>query len=83
MIDKTQQITDFIKSNFSPATLENTSEELQLQSHELLTKLFQIFPVGCIDDYDLHEILTQLGYKPQKRNTLDFVWCLKEHESYF
>ena len=79
MIDKTLEITSFLKKHYSPSNLQETKEELQLSTSGVLNLLFQIFPTGCIDDYDLHQLLTTLGYEPQKRGVVDFVWCLKEN----
>lgn len=78
MIDKTREITDFLKQHYSPGVIADTDENCQLMTSQVLDLLFQIFPVGCIDDYDLHEILTRLGYEPQRKSLHQFVWCLKE-----
>lgn len=80
MIDKTLEITEFLKKHYLPSNIQESKEELQLSTSGVLNLLFQIFPVGCIDDYDLHQLLTTLGYEPQKRGITDFVWCLKEVE---
>ena len=80
MIDKTIEIKAFLKAHYTPGTIEDTEEELQLSTTGVLNLLFQIFPSGCIDDYDLHVILTRLGYIPQKKSIKEFVWCLKETE---
>ena len=79
MIDKISDIKRFLKEHFSPGDLQNTKEALQLTSSEVLSLLFQVFPHDCIDDYDLHSILTQLDYTPQKKSSKEFVWCLKEN----
>ncbi|MFV9552078.1 hypothetical protein [Algibacter sp. PT7-4] len=79
MIDKTLEIKSFIKKHYSPSNLKQAKKELQLSTSDVLNLLFQIFPTGCIDDYDLHEILTSLGYEPQKQGVANFVWCLKEN----
>lgn len=80
MIDKTLEITAFLKKHYLPTTIQDSKDELQLSTSGVLNLLFQIFPSGCIDDYDLHQLLTTLGYEPQKRGVTDFVWCLKEVE---
>ena len=80
MIDKTIEITAFLKEHYSPSNIQETKEELQLSTSGILNLLFQIFPSGCIDDYELHQLLTTLGYAPQKRGVVDFVWCLRENE---
>ena len=80
MINKTLEITAFLKKHYSPGNIETVKEDLQLTSEEVLMLLFQVFPSGCIDVYDLHEILTNLGYDPQKKNSTKFVLCLKENE---
>lgn len=79
MIDKTLEITSFLKKHYSPSNIQDTNDELQLSTTGVLNLLFTIFPSGCIDDYDLHQLLTTLGYEPQKRGVVDFVWCLKEN----
>lgn len=78
MIDKTPEITAFLKKYYTPGTINDTDEKSQLRNYEVLDLLFQVFPSGCIDQYELHQILTTLGYEPQKRGLHDFVWCLKE-----
>lgn len=78
MIDKTSEIKAFLSEHYLPGELKSTKKDLQLSSRDVLTLLFQVYPIGCIDDYELHEILTQLGYSPQKKGTSEFVWCLKE-----
>lgn len=80
MIDKTSEITQFIKKHYAPGSISSTPSELQLSSSEVLLLLFQVFPTGCIDDYDLFEILTTLGFEPQKINSTSFVWCFEEND---
>jgi hypothetical protein len=79
MIDKTLEIINFFKQYYSPGNIDNTLEDLQLTTSGVLELLFQIFPKDCIDDYDLHSILTQLNYTPQKKGIKEFVWCLKQN----
>lgn len=78
MIDKSSEIKAFFKKHYLPGELKTTKKKLQLSSSNVLRLLFQVFPVDFIDDYELHEILTQLGYSPQKKGASGFVWCLKE-----
>lgn len=75
MIDKTEDIKQFLKENFKPSLVTDTEEELQLSSSEVLQMLFSVFPTDCIDTFDLHNILTSLGYTPQKKGSTTFVWC--------
>jgi hypothetical protein len=78
MIDKTIEITSFLKKHYTPGTIEDTNTEFQFYLSQVLNLLFKVFPKGCIDDYDLHQILTSLGYFPQRKSANEFVWCLKE-----
>lgn len=78
MIVKTQEISDFLKEHYSPGTIDTTDKKLQLTNNGVLNLLFSVFPEDCIDSYELHEILTNLGYKPQKKTSTDFVWCFVE-----
>jgi hypothetical protein len=82
MIDTSQAITQFLRENFTPATLEEATHKLS--SEDLLSLLFNVFPEGSIDTYDLYDILTTLNYKPVKQSfkkdktsEISFVWCLK------
>ena len=79
MIDKTVEIKAFLKKHYSPGDLGNSKKELLLNSDEVLCLLFQVFPNGCIDDYDLFDILKSLNYEPQKKNSTKFIWCLIEN----
>jgi hypothetical protein len=88
MIDTKPQVTAFIRSNFKSSTLEHATHKLS--SSALLSLLFNVFPKDSIDDYDLFDILTTLGYKPLKQSStseaeeetlyISFVWCLEEIE---
>lgn len=89
MIDATPQITQFLKENFKPSNLLDATHKLT--THQLLNLLFNVFPKGSIDDYDLYQILISLQYAPF-RNTIEIkdleadeiitelslVWCLEE-----
>lgn len=79
MINYEPQITEFLRENFTPSTLENATHKLT--TLELLALLFDVFPQGSIDDYELYNILNNLNYKPTttkeiSENKLTFVWCL-------
>lgn len=79
MIDTKPQVTQFLRENFTSATLENATHKLS--SKDLLEMLFNVFPEGSIDDYDLYQILTTLNYKPLKQSVnkeITFVWCMLE-----
>jgi|GEM_PF-5253716 len=78
MIDKTVEITEFIKKHYTPGTIENTDSKLQLSTSGVLLMLFQVFPIGSVDDFEMHQILTTLNFEPQKKDVNEFVWCLKE-----
>lgn len=76
MIDKTPQITAFLQKHFKPGTIEKYT--LKLVNTEVLSLLFDVFPYNCIDTDDLYNILTTLGYEPQKEKADEFYWCLLE-----
>jgi hypothetical protein len=76
MIDKTPQITAFLKKHYQPGTIKE--HDLKVTSLELLSILFDVFPLNCIDPDDIYDILTNLGYEPQKENIKEYYWCLKE-----
>ncbi|MFV8336446.1 hypothetical protein ACNQF7_10225 [Flavobacterium sp. RSP29] len=60
MHDYYEQIATFIKENFIPSSPENAN--VKLNTEQLLSFLFRTFPVDCVSDYDLNEILSSLGY---------------------
>jgi len=62
MYDYPTQITAFISENFKPSTPEEAN--VKITNKELLQLLFNTFPVDCISDYELNDILKELGYIP-------------------
>ena len=87
MIEKTQEIKNFLSKHFCPGTEDNYT--FYKNNHGVLNMLFDVFPEGCIDDYELHEIMMSLGYTPVKisktekvekkkdKVIIGFYWCLK------
>jgi hypothetical protein len=61
MFDYSEQIRDFIKLNFSPSSPDVSN--FKVTSNELLNYLFNTFPNGCINDYELNDILLSLKYE--------------------
>jgi hypothetical protein len=61
MFDYKEQIFEFIKRNFEPTYPDLANAKFTTK--EFLGFLFQVFPVGCISDYELNEILLQLEYE--------------------
>lgn len=88
MIDKVPEIKAFLKTHFEPGSLDDFT--LIKTTGALLELLFDVFPRGCIDPFDLYDILTSLGYQPQKNSKteklgedktvtiIQFAWVLKE-----
>ena len=78
MYDYKEQIRNFIKLNFLPSTPEESN--FKVSSNELLGYLFDIFPFECISDYELNEILVELGYERytyvDTKKLLVFGWCM-------
>lgn len=62
MQDYPEKIREYLYDNFIPGTKENAN--LKVTTKELLNFLFRIFPYECIDDYQLVDILYELGYQP-------------------
>lgn len=60
MYDYPTQIEAFIKENFNVCLPEDA--DLKFTSNDLLHFLFSVFPVDCISDYDLNDILIRLNY---------------------
>ena len=87
MIDKTQEIKEFIQKNFSPGSPDDHT--FYKTSSQILSMLFSVFPLDCVDTYDIYEILSSLDYSPVKleneiklekdikEKIVGFYWCLK------
>lgn len=82
MYDFKKQIAVFIEANFKNSTPEDAN--FKVTSTELLNFLFNTFPKGCIDDYDLNEIMTKLKYTRHNyigkdnndKECLKSSWCM-------
>lgn len=84
MLEYKSKIKAFVGANFKPAA---TKEEAHYSytTQQLLTLLFDTFPKDCIDEFDLFDILTSLGfssYLVEKKNDkkvkkLYTTWALK------
>ncbi|WP_289659498.1 hypothetical protein [Flavobacterium panacagri] len=61
MLDYIQSITEFLKDNFNPSN--PASANVKLNTDQLLNFIFRTFPVDCISDYELNDILLSLNYK--------------------
>lgn len=61
MLDYLETITKFLDDNFHPSNPD--SANVKLNTDQLLNFIFRTFPVDCISDYDLNDILIDLGYK--------------------
>ena len=61
MFDYPAEIYEFIKQNFEPTYPDLANAKFT--TDEFLGFLFQVFPVGCITDYELNEILISLDYE--------------------
>ena len=66
MYNYLERIEEFIQDNFEASTPDEAN--MKFTTREFLNFLFQTFPNDCISDYDLNEILHQLGYKRQLYN---------------
>ncbi|MGK4567834.1 hypothetical protein [Flavobacterium sp. 3HN19-14] len=60
MLDYEDQITDYLKENFTVSDADKAN--FKKTTNELLSFLFTTFPDGCISDFQLNQILIDLGY---------------------
>lgn len=75
MIDYTTELKQFIQDNFTPGTL--ITHDFMITNEDLLVKLYAVFPVKSIGDYELTEVLTALHYNRAVETTPDnitFKW---------
>lgn len=61
MLDYKEQIFEFIKRNFEPTYPDLANAKFTTE--EFLGFLFLSFPVDCISDYELNDILLSLEYE--------------------
>ncbi|RZJ71090.1 hypothetical protein [Flavobacterium sp.] len=61
MLDYEDQISDYLKANFTPS--DSNKSNFNQTTRELLSFLFRTFPNDCISDYQLNSILLELGYE--------------------
>lgn len=92
MYDYPDQVKELLQQYFSPS--EPLFADLKLSTKNLLDFLFRSFPTDSISDYELSEILIDLGYQPHVyvvpsvtgegeeavvKNILETGWCLKSY----
>ena len=63
MYDYPQQIKDFLSRYFTPS--EEVLANVKMTTYDLLAFLWNAFPKDCISDYQLVEILNELGHQQQ------------------
>lgn len=61
MYDYQNQISVFIEKNFKKSSPNQAN--FKVTNSQLLDFLFNTFPVGCIDDYELNQIMVKLKYE--------------------
>lgn len=61
MFDYNHQVYEFIKQYFTPAYPDQAN--IKYTSDDFLSFLFLSFPLGCISDYELNEILISLDFE--------------------
>lgn len=60
MLNYYEDITAFLQANFTPSDPDKSN--FKCTTRELLRFLFETFPKDCISDYELMDILVDLGY---------------------
>lgn len=84
MYDYYDKIKAFISTNFTPATPDTAN--VKLTTNSLLNFLWNAFPMGCITEYNLVEILENLGYSQtmyvvtnpdSTKKQLTLGWCFE------
>lgn len=82
MYDYPERIKEFISVNFTSCSEKEA--ELKVTTVEFLEILNNCFPKNCISEFDLVEILLDLGFKEQLYVTIDenekkratIGWCM-------
>lgn len=63
MYDYPQKVREYLENNFAPTRYYLAN--MKCTTKMLLDFLFTVFPRDCISDYELVEVLYELGYAPQ------------------
>ena len=74
MYDYQEKIKAFLRTNFQP--IDPQLANFKLSTDSLLSFLWNAFPKDCISDYQLVEILEELGYEQQ-------LYVCEQTEEYF
>lgn len=64
ILDYPEQIKTYLQAHFAPSDPDRAN--FRKTTAELLGFLYGAFPPGCISDYDLVDILGDLGYAPRQ-----------------
>lgn len=67
------EVKKLISEMYEPANMLN--KEFRFTTLELTMKLMNILP--RIDDNDVYDALTELGFKPEEENPLEYYWYFK------
>lgn len=67
------EVKKLITEMYEPANMLN--KEFRFTTMELTIKLMNILP--RVDDNDVYEALTELGYQPEEENPLEYYWYFK------
>lgn len=81
MLDYEEQVKAFLKENFEPS--EPNKSNFNKTTRELLGFLFETFPNGCISDYQLNEILLELGHQRHNYVSESIVEIQNKKEKHF
>lgn len=60
MLNYPEQIKEYLKANFTPS--DDDKANFKQTTIGLLVFLFDVFPRNCISDFELNDILLELGY---------------------
>lgn len=61
MLNYPEQIKEYLEANFTPS--DEDKANFKQTTMGLLFFLFDVFPKNCISDFELNDILLELGYK--------------------
>jgi len=61
ILDYEQKVKTFLQQNFTPS--DDTHANIKHTTSSLLKFLWSVFPKDCVSDYELDDILTELGYQ--------------------
>jgi hypothetical protein len=75
LFDYTDEVKRLITEMYEPADV--TDKEFEYTTGDITNNLQCILPRKAVDEHMVYEVMTELGFKPQEKNPLEYYWYFK------